>query len=540
MENYGKLIINEFGNGFVNLNDKTIYINKKDIGMAYNGAFVNVEITENINNLFYGKIINFTIINHEFVCYLHHYYKTEAYLYCPKLSKSNLIIVNKDDIIDNKWYKVIVTHIENNKIYGDVILKISNNIDEIIEHYFNLSQINFEFIDDNKTNYIDQKELNTFTIDPKETQDCDDAFSIKIIDNKTYIYIHISDVAEYINPTNINFDNIIKRGTTIYGKTKNWTMIPRNLADNICSILPNKETKVYTHEFIYENNNLLFVDSYYSIIISKNKYCYEDSNDLFKIIYESSQIIKKEFNEIEINQDTYTHEQNTNTHEMVKLWMIKINILMSEKLNKLFRCHPIPKEQSIKLIEKYTNKIINNRNDLIKLSNSNDELLQYLIKSALPKAFYDIKNIGHYGIGVINYTHWTSPIRRSCDLLNHCLVKGYDINISKYISNINDSEFDQVNVESFIESYNNLNNIKIYKNEYNGIIINITNTGITVYVKELKSKYSIHISKLSQERLVTNEDLTELSNTNNKFKLFDNLKLKIEKYDFINVEFSLL
>ncbi len=532
MENYGKLIINEFGNGFVNFNNKTIYINKKDIGMAYNGAFVNVEITENTNNLFYGKIINFTIINHEFVCYLHHYYKNDAYLYCPKLSKSNLIIVNKNNINDNEWYKVIVTSIENNKIYGNVILKISN-IDEIIENYFNLSQINFEFSNNNKTNYRDQKELNTFTIDPKETQDCDDAFSIKNIDNKTYIYVHISDVAEYVNPTNINFDNIIKRGTTIYGKTKNWTMIPRNLADNICSILPNKETKVYTHEFIYENNDLFFVDSYYSIVISKNKYCYEDSNDLFKIIYDTSQIIKKEFSEIEINKDTYTHE-------MVKIWMIKINLLMSEKINKLFRCHPISKEQSIKLIEKYTNKTVNNRNDLIELSDTNDELLQYLIKSSLSKAYYDVNNIGHYGLGVKNYTHWTSPIRRSCDLLNHCLIKGFDINISKYISNLNDSEFDQVNVESFIELYENFNKIKVNKNEYNGVIINITNTGISVYIKEMKSKYSIHISKLSQEKLIINDDFTELSNTNNSFKLFDNLKLKIVKYDFINVEFSLL
>ncbi len=529
----GNLIINEFGNGFVNSNNQTIYINKKDIGFAYNGAYVNVEIVKKDNNLLYGKIINFSLIDKKFTCYVHHYYKNDTYLLCPKLTKSNLIIISDNKLNDNKWYNVIVTKIENNKIYGNVITEIENSIDNIIESYFNLTNNNFN-ININNDNHIDQTNLDTFTIDPENSLDCDDAFSILHTNNETFIYVHISDVAHYINPTIKDFDEIIKRGTTIYGCTKNWPMIPTNYANNICSILPCKETLVYTHEFIYKDNQITFINSYYSKIMSKNKFSYLNINDKFKILYNTAMIIKKDFDEINIINESMTHE-------MVKIWMIKINIIMSEKINKLFRCHSISKKQNLNIIELYTKQKINNRNDLINIIKyNNDKLLQYLVKTSLSKAYYDVNNIGHYGIGVNNYTHWTSPIRRSCDLLNHCLIKGYNIDITKYLSLLNDSEHLQNSIEQFIESYNIINKIKNNENKYNGIIINITNNGISVYINEFDTKYSIHISKLSTDKLYINEELTELSNKNYSYKLFDNIKLKINNYDFNNIDFILL
>jgi ribonuclease R len=81
------------------------------------------------------------------------------------------------------------------------------------------------------------------------------------------------------------------------------------------------------------------------------------------------------------------------------------------------------------------------------------QLGQYILQNLLPKAYYDICDIGHYGLGLNNYTHWTSPIRRSCDLINHYLIKGYDIDISKYIKFMNDSEIIQDSVQKFILYY---------------------------------------------------------------------------------------
>lgn len=539
----GKLIINEFGNGFVNTNNKTIYISKKDIGYAYTGEIVNVEIVQEIDNLLYGKIIDFTLLEKEFTCCVHHYYKNETYLLCPKLTKSNLIIVSAL-LNENKWYNIKISNIENNKIFGIVLSEINNNINDIIESYFNLSNIEFN-IEQTIENHIDQTKLYTFTIDPIETQDCDDAFSIKYNNDYINIYVHISDVANYINPSLIEFDQIIKRGTTIYGVNKNWPMIPDKYANHICSILPNKETLVYTHEFIFKNNQVIFVSSYYSKIISKKKFSYNDNNKDFNILYNASMILKSEFNEIQVNNEDNTLNNENNqykTHELVKIWMIKINMIMSDKINKIYRCHPLPKNNNIKILELYTKTQINNRIDLVNLSKTynNDKILQYLIKSSLVKAYYDVNNIGHYGIGIDNYTHWTSPIRRSCDLLNHCLIKGYDIDVTKYINYLNDSEFEQNMVENFIELYNIYNKIKVNDNNYTGIIINITSFGVSVYVTELETKYTLHISKLSTEKLIANENFTQLSNSFVSYKLFDSLKLKINKFDFLNVDFIVI
>ena len=140
----------------------------------------------------------------------------------------------------------------------------------------------------------------------------------------------------------------MNRGNTYYGKKKNWTMIPRMYADNICSILPNKETYVVTNEFIYQPENkekgqegqLEYVGYFYSIIKSKNKYCYEyvDENPddkRFQIMYNSSQIIKSQTKDFQINE-------TTKSHEMVMYWMLKINQLMCFEVKKLYRCNLQP------------------------------------------------------------------------------------------------------------------------------------------------------------------------------------------------------
>ena len=141
-----------------------------------------------------------------------------------------------------------------------IFLSIINNITIIPKVVSDIKNIESE--------RKDLTNLYTFTIDPKTCKDCDDAFSIEYINGKCHIYVHISDVAHYINPTIPEFDEIIKRGTTIYGSSRNWTMIPELYSNYICSILPNKETYVYTNEFIFleSTESIEYVDSYYSVI----------------------------------------------------------------------------------------------------------------------------------------------------------------------------------------------------------------------------------------------------------------------------------
>ena len=535
-KNIGNLIINEYGNGFVNLNNNiSIYINKKDLQNAFNGEMVEVEYYKK-DDLYYGKVINYSLLGKTFIGKIHHFYLDEIFIYCNELKKNNLISIKTSfNLSKNDWVFVKIVSTLNNKLYGEFIECLSNNIDDIIEKKFNLT--NLDDISNNvtgviKNNHINQTHLDTFTIDPENTRDCDDAFSVEIINNDIKIYVHISDVAHWINPNMQLFDEIVKRGNTFYGKNKNWSMIPRKYADYYCSILPDKETYVVTNEFIYnkETASLNYIKWYYSIIKSKNKYNYDyvdnNFNDIrFQIIYDTSLIIKNDIPDFNIVDET-------KSHKMVKYWMIKINQIMSNIIKKIYRCNIKPQDNKFELLKNYVEyhriNINFNRNEIIDYIDKNPTKLNYyIIKSLLTKAYYYTDNKLHYGLGIDNYTHWTSPIRRACDLLNHCILKNYDIDISQYIKYMNEMELKQDLIEKFIIDFDNYQNIKL-GDIFVAIIIKINNNGIIVYIDYFNDKFSLHISKLSNDK-------------DNKllYKLFDIINVKIIKIDFGMLEFSL-
>ena len=260
----GKLIINDYGNGFVNVDKKSIYIKKQNLNLGYNNQIVNVKYhIDDTNGNYYGEVINFSLIGKTFVGVVYNFYKEQIFIYVPELKKSNLIAIkSKASLNRGDWVKVkIVSEInkENQKpqLNGFLIEALPDHIDLLIEKKFSLNNIFISNLSDIKTctkkHFIkEQTYLNTFSIDPQTTQDCDDAFSIKEgkNNNEYHIYVHISDLAHYINPDHPDFEEIVKRGTTYYGKNTNWTMIPRLYADSLASILPNKRTNVVTCEFM--------------------------------------------------------------------------------------------------------------------------------------------------------------------------------------------------------------------------------------------------------------------------------------------------
>ena len=643
MSVYGKLIINEFGNGFVNANllssntvntvntmnlsghlcvDKelfsktnmeeniSIYINKKDLNNAFHNEIIEVEYYKK-KDLYYGKVINYSLINKIFIGYVHHFYLDEIFIYCSELKKSNLISIKKIlSLTKNSWVVVKIQSTNNNKLFGELLEILPNDIDTIIEKKFNLTNICIEqndinthieqndinthieqndinthieqndinthieqndinthieqndinthieqndintHIEQNDINtHIEQCYLDTFTIDPERTQDCDDAFSIEFIDeNNIKIYVHISDVAHWINPNNPLFYEIIKRGNTFYGKNKNWPMIPRNYSDNYCSILPNKKTYVVTNEFIYNKNDntLNYNKWYYSVIESKNKYNYDyvDSvlnfdNNQFKIIYDTSMIIKKDINDFNLVNET-------KSHIMVKYWMIKVNQIMSGIVQKIYRSNLKPSNNKFELLKNYFEyKGINieSRNEIIKFINENPTKFNYyMIKNLLTKAYYYSTDKTHYGLGINNYTHWTSPIRRACDLLNHCILKGYDINIVPYLEYMNEMELKQDLIEEFIINFNNYKNINI-GNIFEATIIKLNSNCIIIYIEDLDNKFSLHISKLSKtnEKLIYDENDKLLMDENCMvlYKLFDKINVRLTKIDFEILDFDI-
>jgi ribonuclease R len=552
----GKLIVNEFGNGFVNQDNKSIYINKKDLNRAFNNEIVDLEYYQDDDLKYYGKVINYSLVGKSFIGSIHHTFKKIIYIYVSELSQLITIDTSKKNnkifIPKNSWIYLTITEDVDNVLQGKIIEILKPDVDELIEKKFNLSQIsnNINNIQHN-SQHLDQTNLDTFTIDPITCNDCDDAFSIDPIPDTDLlnIYVHISDVAHYINPSiGPEFKKIINRGNTYYGSNKNWTMIPREYADNHCSILPNKETKVVTTHFIFNTHTkeLEYQKWFYSTIISKHKYHYElvdetfESNNDFLILYETSQIIKKTIPDIILNYES-------KSHEMIKYWMLKTNQVMSNQINRLYRCNPEPNSNNMKMISEYfkfsnlaTTSDTIQRQDIINLcENHKSQLTNFMIKNILQKAYYTEENSLHYGIGMLDYTHWTSPIRRAADLLNHCILKGYDIDITQYLENINQADSKQNQIEFFIQEFNN-NHKVVLNQELDAIIIGLTPVGCVIYVNDLDYKYSVHISRMTNERLVYNKELNQLKGESADFKLFDNIKVKVSKISMNTIEFTIV
>lgn len=558
----GKVIVNDFGNGFVNANNITIYISKKNLNNAFNGELVEVEYNKD-NELYNGRVINYSLIDKIFIGKVVHFYMDNAYIYCSELGKSNLISIKTSLYINkNNWLKVKIISNDNNLLKGDVIELLPYDIDTIIENKYKLNNNSKDYDNSNEycedndfnkenlDNYIDQTNLDTFTIDPLNSIDCDDAFSIVKDGDKYNIFVHISDVSYYINPTKEIFNDVMFRGNTIYGKNKNWPMIPRIYSNYICSILPNKKTRVVTNHFIYDpnepeiNKRIVYIKWFYSYVISKNKYDYdyvdkEINRDKFIRIYESSLSIQTLINDIDISNDS-------KSHSMIKYWMIYVNQIMCNNVKTIYRYNPIPSYNKFELFSIYSklDLLENNRNLIIDfIKNNPNKLTFYLTKNLLTKAFYSqyIPNEIHYGIGISDYTHWTSPIRRSCDLLNHCVLRGFDIkkdDIEKYIQYMNEMEILQDNIEKFILEFNIYQNIKL-NDIFQGTIIGVNKTGINIFIEDFDNKFPIHISKLSSEILIYDNNMLKLQNEKIIYKLFDTIKVKVNKIDVNKIDFVL-
>jgi ribonuclease R len=602
----GILFVNEFGNGFVNLEVKnetntdknntlsniTVYIPKDKLYRAYNFEEVEIEYYKSSSSsndpskaLYNGRVINYTLKNKQFIGLVHHIYKDEVFIYTTELKTANLIRIKTLVYLQkNTWVIVTVTD-DSEHVCGDLTEVLPNSINDVLAAKYNLTQLDTlptpstnsisSIIPKPTYEIIDQTHLETFTIDPPNSLDCDDAFSIELLpnSNSVNIYVHIANVAYWFNPTTPLWESICNRGTTFYGiNGKNWSMLPPNYANGICSILPNQETQVLTCEFIYSlaDKQLQFVKFYPSKVISKFKYDYDTFDTLLLDIpdipniptpndqtHRQYQILLDAAKSIRTGYNDFIFGNETPAHWLVRYWMLHVNTVMCRTI---YRYNAIPDDNKQKTIaryihHKYAGKYfpssrtydILTRENLVLICNenqTNDNVLSYLGKTAMLKSFYttDVEMNYHYGIGKTGYTHWTSPIRRLPDLLNHCLLLGYVIpeeELQKWIKISNLAELKQDQIEKFIIMWKNAEKNKT-GDMLDGIIIGVMKTGIMVYIDSLGSKYTIHISKLGSARLEFNGEQLFNDTAKVSFALFDTVRLRISKIFFDVIEFDLV
>ena len=586
----GILSINDFGNGFVNcINNIVVFIPKKDLNMGLHNTIVSGLIKEKTDKGYVGVITSQpSFIDKIYMGKVHHMFKNDIYIYVEKINNTVIALngvnlfptIEKNDIVI-----VCITSVDifTKKIYCNIDSFYKELDNQIFSKIHNLEQYeinDFELIPCSKK--VERRNLldhNVFTIDPLGSKDLDDAFSVKVCDHGKYnIYVHIADTTEYIYPEYEYFEKIMKNGNTIYGINHNFPMIPRTLSENICSILCNKNTYAITNEFLYdkENNTIDHIEYYYSEIKSRKQYTYEeideiitnDSNNNYNkssskdilIILEASKLIQQKLDNIPMNNSTSL------SHKMIENWMIYTNNIMGNIIfNKNagnFRYHPKPYNNQLMALKKFITHVLKEpipqnfekayitetlQNNIDKINDKNIlATYEYIIKDMMRKASYELykKPHSHYALDLDNYLHFTSPIRRASDMINHLILRGYEFDddtMEKYCKYFNDAEMIQVDVENMICSNKIFKNInKKVGSKIKGITINVNKNNIEIYLPELDYTTYIHVSLLSKNYLKFDGNNNVLSNDDDVYKMFDvndyNIKAINEIYKTIELE----
>lgn len=328
-------------------------------------------------------------------------------------------------------------------------------------------------------NRLDLREELIITIDPDDAKDFDDALSLKIDDEGNRVLgVHIADVSHYVQENTELDIEARNRGNSTYLADRVVPMLPENLSNDICSLKP--RTIRYAYSVIMTFSKKGHILDYLiseTVIKSKRRYSYEEvleiietgkgenvdlilslnelANQLrtkrFKyggINFESSEV-KFKFDENK-NPIDVKLKQATEATKLVEEFMLAANQLVAQEFNNftkqynieggvptLYRIHEEPEpnvmKEAIDFVSSLGKKFPSNKvsstliNDIISFYHGKNEsnLVNQVLIRSLPKAIYDPTNFGHFGLGFDDYTHFTSPIRRYCDLIVHRLLKEY-------------------------------------------------------------------------------------------------------------------
>ncbi len=318
----------------------------------------------------------------------------------------------------------------------------------------------------------------TFTIDPADAKDFDDAISVKKFDNGNIeIGVHIADVSAYVKKDREMDKEAQKRGTSIYLVDRTIPMLPEELSNNLCSLMPNTDRLAFSAVFeMDENGNVLNRWFGETVIHSDKRFSYQDAQEILtnkkgeffeelKTADKTARALRKkrfangsiafETDEIKFVLDekgrpikAYRKER-LDTMKMIEDLMLLANREVAswaneqiKKQNKgvfVWRVHDNPKTDRIEELSLFLKALgydLPHKNGLVNAKDINklfeeikgtpeEEMIGVATIRSMAKAVYSVQNIGHFGLAFDYYTHFTSPIRRYPDVMVHRIVKSY-------------------------------------------------------------------------------------------------------------------
>lgn len=463
---------------------------------------------------------------------------------------------------------------------------------EEVEAY--ASNIPIEITEEEIGKRRDMRKDLTFTIDPKDAKDFDDALSFKVLENGNYeIGIHIADVSHYVKEKTVLEEEAYDRATSVYLVDRVVPMLPEILSNNVCSLRPNEEKLTFSVVFkMNEKGHVL--DSWFgrTVIYSDKRFAYEDAQEIIEgkdvevkepiknaivtLDGLAKKIRKKRMSqgaisfdktEVRFNLDEDANpigvyvKESKDANKLIEEFMLLANRKVAEFIGKkkktfVYRVHDEPNIDKLALLQGIISKFgyridTNSRestsdslNQLLSDVHGKAEsnMIETLTIRSMSKAVYTTENIGHYGLAFDYYTHFTSPIRRYPDVMAHRLLQHYldggdSVKVDKYeeqCKHSSEREFMASKAERDSIKYMQVKYMQDHQDqEFIGVISGVTEWGIYVEIIENKCEGMVRIKDIRSDYFIFDEKQYALIGQADKrmYQLGDQVTVTVKNTD---------
>ena len=600
-------ILND-GRGIVKYYDEDIFITKNHL----NGAFDKDEVQFSIQKVRYApykkaKVLKVIKRNtSSFVGRVYHENKNTFINVSPHQPKKIKLINTNEPLKDLSVVKVYITNWNERgpHAHGELKKIISLPDNPLADHlYVTNKYLGHRFLYEdsakidggdlekiilNNKNREDFTKLDTFSIDPDDAQDFDDAISISFNEDVYDLKVHIADVSAFVKRGSDLDNAALQNSNSYYFPEKSYHMLPSELATKYCSLVPGENRLAVSLCFkLTRSGKILKERACLSIIKNKHRLTYKEVNDILVepqksnldknifLLFELHKTLKKNrlkdgaldlvstesifsFDLVGTPSKIIEKKQDA-SHAMVEECMLLANKyaakLLGSKVNPIYRNHDMPSRRSFlrieALISAFSNKPKNFNNFISSFKSPNKrKIFSRLILKKLKRAEYSLINYGHYGLAFDHYVHFTSPIRRYADLVCHRLLKNIlKNNISKRIDFLDDT-INRINVneqkaKNAENEYNRIKKIKFLKLNkdkiYQCTIESFSKKMIHLNINEIDFTAYLYKSHLKPDRyrVARNKHALVGQFSKKTYKVGDELNTYIEKVDMFNQEIFL-
>jgi ribonuclease R len=441
----------------------------------------------------------------------------------------------------------------------------------------------------------DYRPILTFTIDPEDAKDFDDALSFETLpDGGFRIGVHIADVTHYVKPNSILDQEAFDRATSVYLVDRTIPMLPERLSNELCSLRPHEDKFTFSAVFDLDAQAQIKKEWFgRTVIHSDHRFTYEQAQEVLetgngKFAFElktlndlAHKLRKQRFDRGAVNFETtevkfkldekgiplaVVPKVRKDAHKLIEEFMLLANKRVAtfvydmrkdeEKNTFVYRTHDLPDPDKVKDFAQFAKQFGHRLNvDERAISRSLNKLLdeiegkpeqnvlQSLAVRSMAKAKYTTEAKGHFGLAFDHYTHFTSPIRRYPDmmvhrLLQHYLDKGKSVSKKEYEEKcLHSSEREKraADAERASIKYKQVEFMSMMDKSktYDGLISGVTEWGIYVEIIETKCEGMIRMVDMSDDYYEFDEKNYCIVGRRNKkiYTLGDPVRVKVKNTD---------